>query len=391
VGVTQSAVTLRPKLIPELLAAAFDTEAEPDAWSRSLAEVFSRFTGDAETAVTVTAYDRNRNVMPHRPTFFGGDRFERMSAPLEKDAEQRLRSWPQAEFVRYFFPPHVALTQTDLERGANPPPMVRELRAKAGIGDMAGLLLHPAPGLVAALSCVVDQPTRLSRPQRTLLTRVGLHVENAFRLRLSPRSLRGVLTADGKLVHAVGTPLKTDLVGRLERHRADPEERLALWTALVAGQCSLVEREASRGVPRHFLLLDNPPSARAQRELTPIEATVVHDAARGMSGKTIAYSLGLSPASISSALATAAAKLGFTSHVEMLRTVRLLVADPSWLDTGKLSPAENAVLSLLLDGGTNLEIAQRRGTSERTVANQVASILKKTGADSRRALRIARS
>lgn len=48
-----------------------------------------------------------------------------------------------------------------------------------------------------------------------------------------------------------------------------------------------------------------------------------------------------------------------------------------------LTTAEDAVARLLARGCTNREIALRRGTSERTVANQVASIFQKLRIDSR--------
>ncbi len=48
-----------------------------------------------------------------------------------------------------------------------------------------------------------------------------------------------------------------------------------------------------------------------------------------------------------------------------------------------LSAAEQAVCRLLLTGASNAEIARQRRTSVRTVANQVAAILKKLGAGSR--------
>jgi DNA-binding CsgD family transcriptional regulator len=53
-----------------------------------------------------------------------------------------------------------------------------------------------------------------------------------------------------------------------------------------------------------------------------------------------------------------------------------------------LSAAEAEVCRLLLTGLSNAEVARQRGTSERTVANQVASILKKLGAGSRSELPI---
>lgn len=48
-----------------------------------------------------------------------------------------------------------------------------------------------------------------------------------------------------------------------------------------------------------------------------------------------------------------------------------------------LTEAERGVLALLLEGLSNAEIAKRRKTSVRTVANQVASLFKKHGVSSR--------
>ena len=49
----------------------------------------------------------------------------------------------------------------------------------------------------------------------------------------------------------------------------------------------------------------------------------------------------------------------------------------------RLTLAELDVLTELIDGRTNAEIARRRGRSVRTVANQVASVLRKLGLRSR--------
>jgi len=48
-----------------------------------------------------------------------------------------------------------------------------------------------------------------------------------------------------------------------------------------------------------------------------------------------------------------------------------------------LSPAEGEVLALVRKGRSNAQIAAARKVSLRTVANQVAQILRKTGASSR--------
>jgi DNA-binding NarL/FixJ family response regulator len=51
--------------------------------------------------------------------------------------------------------------------------------------------------------------------------------------------------------------------------------------------------------------------------------------------------------------------------------------------TAALSEAEREVAMLAAKGLKNAEIARRRGTSVRTVANQMASILRKLGVSSR--------
>jgi DNA-binding NarL/FixJ family response regulator len=51
-----------------------------------------------------------------------------------------------------------------------------------------------------------------------------------------------------------------------------------------------------------------------------------------------------------------------------------------------LTPAEQEILEAISAGLSNRDIARRRGTSERTVANQVAHLLRKLGAGSRHEL-----
>ncbi|MFW6050714.1 MAG: response regulator transcription factor [Myxococcota bacterium] len=48
-----------------------------------------------------------------------------------------------------------------------------------------------------------------------------------------------------------------------------------------------------------------------------------------------------------------------------------------------LTRAEQDVVAHLLEGASNAEIARRRGTSPRTVANQLACVFRKLGVSSR--------
>ena len=61
--------------------------------------------------------------------------------------------------------------------------------------------------------------------------------------------------------------------------------------------------------------------------------------------------------------------------------LRFPLPEPQWPTS--LTIAEREVAVLLLDGATNAAIANMRGTSRRTVTNQVASIFRKAGVASR--------
>ena len=67
------------------------------------------------------------------------------------------------------------------------------------------------------------------------------------------------------------------------------------------------------------------------------------------------------------------------SAVVAVLTFRLDVA----MAERKLTSAEKSVVGAIFEGKSNVAIAQDRGTSPRTVANQVASIFRKHGVASR--------
>jgi DNA-binding CsgD family transcriptional regulator len=71
----------------------------------------------------------------------------------------------------------------------------------------------------------------------------------------------------------------------------------------------------------------------------------------------------------------------FNLDHEVLAVVSVPLTDPSSL--AQLTPVERSVASLAATGLSNAEIGARRGTSERTVANQMASILRKMKLTSR--------
>lgn len=171
------------------------------------------------------------------------------------------------------------------------------------------------------------------------------------------------------------------------RATSDRSALLRAWHEMASGRYRLVAREELGG-DRVYLLHENDPELRARCALTIMEAAATSAAAKALSGKAIAYLLGIAPSTVSMRLASAASKLGLESWAELARLVRVLAIDGRALDFRALSAAERDVLRLLLEGKSNRAIAALRGRSERTIANQVASILRKTGCGSRHALRV---
>lgn len=72
-----------------------------------------------------------------------------------------------------------------------------------------------------------------------------------------------------------------------------------------------------------------------------------------------------------------------TSFVQMGDTELVIVSKPLIPVDSCLTPSELEVARLIAAGRSNAEVAAARGRSERTIANQVASILRKLGISSR--------
>ncbi len=295
----------------------------------------------------------------------------------------------------YFYPPYPVTTHLEVERALAPKgaSFVRDLRARMGAVDSVGILAHPEPGVVAVLSGLSTEPVALTRYERGLLTRIGLHLEASIRLQRRPEIVKAEILPDGRVIHRFGDAPSgralSDHTSRITRARskrgAKPSVTLDLWPALLSGHLSLVER--GEGPDRRYLVVENAPTAQPMRALDLGELTVLAQAARGLPIKLIAYALGLSPATVSGRLASATSKLGAASRLELLRIAAILTRDPRASCIGEpLTLAERDVLELVQRGISNDEIARMRSRSVRTIANQVASLLRKTESSSRRAL-----
>ena len=210
-----------------------------------------------------------------------------------------------------------------------------------GIRDAFTVLAMDSTGFVTGISAYRPAPTRPSRRTVALWSRIATHLSAGFRVRrgLSAASSDGakrldpfpgseaILKPDGKLAHAERAAQQAHLAlaravvaidrARTRAARQDPDVALAAWRGLVQGRWSLIEHFDSDG-QRFLVARKNDPDAHGPRGLEARESLVLAYRARGFSLKLIAYELGLSIPSVSRALASGKAKLGISSHEQLV-------------------------------------------------------------------------
>jgi DNA-binding NarL/FixJ family response regulator len=189
---------------------------------------------------------------------------------------------------------------------------------------------------------------------------------------------------------------------RTQEGRSDPDRALASWEGLVSGRWSLIEHFDSDG-RRFMVAMKNDPRFPDPRGLTTRERQVADLLGQGHAAKSISYMLGLSRSAISNCTSSAMRKLALSSVGELatffapsgLRATlaeaavsqdTLLIGSYPLVQAERvanLTVAERTVLAALLEGATNRHIAQRRKSSEHTVANQVQAVFRKLGVRSR--------
>lgn len=213
------------------------------------------------------------------------------------------------------------------------------------------------------------------------LSRLALYIETGFRLHLR-RVHPGRVAGLGE--RYVRPRSRVDSA----RHPvgiADVGDPTGLWEGVTNGTYSVAETRTTDGACS-FLALENPLAAQHYRALSSREAEIARLVGCGHSSKSIAYSLCASQAGVSRALGDVAAKIGLPSRTSFASFAGAVLGANTGHPHEPFTLAEHAVLDLVRRGSSNAEIACRRGTSERTIANQVAALLRKTNTPSRRAL-----
>lgn len=231
--------------------------------------------------------------------------------------------------------------------------------------DVGSIAAHTSESDVISLNFELDRRYAFTPHEQRQLDLFSLYFQLGAQVRATGPA-GGTLSARGELLDGAGVPS-----GRL-------------WPSLCSGRYSLLER--GRAETLHYQVVENPRLQWLRRALSPLEKKVLELSARGLTGKQQAFELGVAATTVSARLTSAAAKLGPATVPDAIRVVSGLLPRLRRVEALGLSGAERDVLTLVQQGLSNREIAHARDRSERTVANQLAALLRKTGLPGRRAL-----
>jgi DNA-binding CsgD family transcriptional regulator len=276
-------------------------------------------------------------------------------------------------------------------------------------------------GLGVAFGTLLKDERKPSAMERKRWPQIAAHLGAGLRLRNVARALsfdsapvEAVLDSSGAMHDgrndATATPAREKLreavrgieCARTAGGRSDPDAAMDRWEALVNGRWSLVDRFDSDG-KRFVVAIRNDPAYPDPRGLTARERQVAEFVGLGRAPKEISYILGVSTSAVNACTAHAQEKLGLRSLAELAaffaqgglrcKLAEVAVAGEKLLlgtyplinqhRVASLTAAEREIVVHLISGSTNSDIARRRGSSERTVANQLQSIFRKLGARSR--------
>lgn len=237
-------------------------------------------------------------------------------------------------------------TATELARRHGVPASIVQLMFRGTLGRWGTREVIQVHGSVLdelsiGITASLRAPLPLHGRFRETWSRVGVHLAAGLRIRRSlgaaPTVIERadlVLERDGRVAHASSALAGSEsLSEQLRAHaraveharsgKEDPAKSVELWVGLFSGRWSILETFDTDG--RAFVVAcENEPRAAEDRRLTRRERQVFELAAHGTKDELIAYTLGLSVATIRTHLARALAKTGLESRQALVRTAATL-------------------------------------------------------------------
>jgi DNA-binding CsgD family transcriptional regulator len=324
-------------LVP-ILEAVYRLELDSQSWLRSVVEQTAKEIGEGRGAMAML-YDRDETGYRRRLAIEGcgaiGDHLHVVAAIGDALGRDRIT----ALFER----PGAATGSQLLRLGARAYgslPAIRDHGHPLGFQDLWQVNAVNPDGVGCLLGTPMRRARWLTRAEVAAWSRVAAHLASALRLRralgIAPSIDAGeaVLDVAGRTLHAervassaeAREKLRAAAVGidrsRARKHRADA---LDAWKAMVDARWTLVDRFDHDG-RRFFVAYRNDFPLPDARRLTRREQQVVAFAALGSTSKLIAYELGISVSSVTTALSSAARKLGVRSRAELVLLARALVS-----------------------------------------------------------------
>jgi len=296
------------------------------------------------------------------------------------------------------------------------PRLESAMRAR-GIVDLM-CVVGASPGGLVGIYLHTEQLGWISRQQRAFWRTLATHLTSTAQLRASVRGLDleapdAVFDPDGGCAHA-SSAVDQDALARLRAHvlrreqmrvrDVDANELVGSWTAASREGWTVVDHFDTDG-RRWVLVWENPLGEHDPRRLCNREEQLLARVLSGWTNRDAADELGLSYACASRMLQAALMKLGIDDlallsrwrtldaagrlltlplDVEGLYAIGIPAGTAELVD--RLTPSEREVVRGVLAGQTDREIGRARGTSPRTVANQLRAVFDKLGVGTRREL-----
>lgn len=301
------------------------------------------------------------------------------------------------------------------------------LMIRAGEASRTGVII----GIPLAHNRTTPGPRTLS-----ILAHVAVDLLAAWRVRrrLAAALSDAMATTAFDQIHNLGTQgtkstshVQTRESKAIERWRGRQLDRIETFQArdaVVRGDMSVIRRGSDSAGNIILLARRSARSGTDPARLSAPERDVAIAAAAGLPLKVIALELGVTSSTTSEHLDNAMRKLHLTSRSELtaflfhttesgdgdkdgvacgrclavtqsneLRACSFHISDNEYtlfivnpmprLQLDELTPAERHIVSLILGGATNAQIARIRGTKPQTVANQLRSIFDKLAVSSR--------